>query len=41
LNAVAPGSVAMSSNDKQQYDFDYQLAHRVVISMFATLKLIE
>lgn len=37
---VAPRNAAMSSNDKQQYDFDYLLAHWVVIPMLATFKLI-
>lgn len=40
LIVVAPRNAAMSSNDKQQYDFDYLLAHWVVIQMLATLKLI-
>lgn len=40
-NVIVAGNTAMRSEDKQQYDFDYLLAQRVVISVLATLKLIE
>lgn len=34
-NVIAAGNAATGSEDKQQYDFDYLLAHWVVISMLA------